>query len=139
MIRITFDIPDEVPLSEHGVVVDGGYTAISGSFALELVAKAQREFESGDDRQWAASLWAAVHKTFLHLAKSEFIESKDLIDIAEALDRKGHAPARYHTEQFITGMMLREHCQSGALEAYWHNDVHDDMVSFVRDRHAAAP
>ena len=36
-------------------------------------------------------------------------------------------------------MMLREHCQSGALEAYWHNDVHDDMVSFVRERHAATP
>ena len=108
MIRITFDIPDEFR-SPNTAAASRDTPPFPDLSALELVAKAQREFESGDDRQWAASLWAAVHKTFLHLAKSEFIESKDLIDIAEALDRKGHAPARYHTEQFITGMMLREH------------------------------
>jgi hypothetical protein len=139
MIRITFDIPDEFRSPNTVASSKADTPPFPDLSALELVAKAQREFESGDDRQWAASLWAAVHKTFLHLAKSEFIESKDLIDIAEALDRQGHSPARYHTGQLITGMMLREHCQSGALEAYWHNDVHDDMVSFVRDRHAAAP
>ena len=139
MIRIILDIPDEFR-SPNTVASSMADTPLFPDLsALEMVAKAQREFEAGNDRQWAASLWAIVHKTFLQLAQSEFIEGKDLIDVAETLDRKGHAQARYHTGKLITGMMLREHCQSGALEAYWHIDVHNDRVSFVQDRHTATP
>ena len=115
MTRITFDIPDEFRSPNTVASSKADTPPFPDLSALELVAKAQRELEAGDDRQWAASLWAAVHKTFLHLAKNESIESKDLIDIAEALDRQGHSPARYHTGRLITGMMLREHCQSGSI------------------------
>ena len=68
MIRITFDIPDEFRSPNTAAASMSDTPPFPDLSALELVAKAQREFESGDDRQWAASLWAAVHKTFLHLA-----------------------------------------------------------------------
>ena len=138
MTRITFDVPDE-PRRESAVGAAASVPSFPDFSAQELVELAQRKWDAGDDRQWVAALWAATHKTFLDLAKSAYIDSNDLIEIAEALDQKDEARVQYYTGKLINGFTLHEHSRSGALEDYWRGDVHQSAATFVKDCYAAAP
>jgi hypothetical protein len=138
MTRITFDVPDE-PRCQNAAAEPSSAPWFPDLSPQELVELAQRKLDAGDDRQWAAALWAATHKTFLDLAKSAYIDSNDLIEIAEALDQKDEARVQYYTGKLINGFTLREHSRSGALEDYWRGDVHQSAATFVKDCYAAAP
>ena len=137
MTRITFDVPDE-PRRQNAAAETPSVPSFPDCSPQELVEMAQRELDAGDDRKWAAALWAATHKTLLHLAKRASIDSDDPIEIAEALDHGDEARVQYYTGKLINGFTLREHSRSGALEDYWRGDVHQSAATFVRDCYAAA-
>ena len=108
--------------------------------AMELVQQAQAAYDAGRDREWAGALWLAGERAVRELAKQRGIPaSGDLIDVLKRLDQRD-AKTRddYYIVKLSGLMMLETHYRLGALESYWWEDLHSDVIAFIAHCHAAA-
>ena len=107
---------------------------------LELVQQAQAAYDAGRDREWAGALWMAGERAVRELAKRRGIPANgDLIDVLKRLDQRD-AKTRddYYIVKLSGLMMLETHYRLGALESYWWEDLHSDVIAFIAHCHAAA-
>ena len=107
---------------------------------MELVQQAQAAYDAGRDREWAGALWLAGERAVRELGKRRGIPaSGDLIAILKHLDQRD-AKTRddYYIVKLSGLMMLETHYRLGALESYWWEDLHSDVIAFIAHCHAAA-
>ena len=121
---------------------------------LELVAQARQQLDSGDDRQWAGALWAAIRLTFLDLAarhdlateefiadaKAGNVDDVEYIPIAKALDATDASGRKlYHRGALGDGASLGDHQRIGIYKDYWWEDIHTDTLTFITECYDATP
>ena len=102
--------------------------------ALELVAQAQGEYDTGQDRQWAGTLLAALRRTYLDLAKARGIDTRHIEHIAIALDEQDTSDRINHYRGNLSNAdMLSYHHQTGAVPDHWHEGLYSDSVKFIKE------
>ena len=107
---------------------------------MELVKQAQAAYDAGRDREWAGALWLAGERAVRELAKSRGVATDDsIVAILKQLDQQDKTVREgYYSRQVSGLLMLRTHYQLGALESYWWEDLHADIIAYINDCHAAA-
>ena len=106
---------------------------------MELVKQAQAAYDAGRDREWAGILWTAMEKAMRELAEAHGISGDGAVEILARLDEVEDKPwCRYFISTHGGIIMLRTHYQLGVLESYWWEDLHADMVAFIKICHDAA-
>ena len=106
---------------------------------LELVQQAQAAYDAGRDREWAGALWLAAERAMRELAQSRGISGDSAVEILARLDSLDDRPRDGYFSGALGGVgMLRTHHQLGVLESYWWEDLHADMVAFIKICHDAA-
>ena len=100
---------------------------------MSLVKQAQTAYAAGQDRQWAGLLWTAMEKALRELAQSHGIPEANNTVILKQLDKLAVGPSdEYFSSAIGSLLMLRTHYQLGVLESYWWEDLHADMVAFIK-------
>ena len=142
MARITLDVPDDIgngnyenwPQNDSNLDRD----PLPDASALELVAQAQGEYDAGQDRQWAGTLLAALRITYLDLATARGIDTRHIERIAVALDQQDSSGwIRRYSTILSSADMLAYHHRTGAVPAYWHEDLYRDTVKFIKECYGA--
>ena len=106
---------------------------------LALLQQAQAAYDAGQDRQWAGLLWTAMEQVIRELAESHGIPKTNHTVILQQLDRMGVGPSdEYFSSAIGSLLMLQTHYRLGVLESYWWEDLHADMVAFIKLCHDAA-
>ena len=115
-----------------GVCPEGG--------TLALVEQAQAAYDAGRDREWAGALWMAGEGAVRELAKARGIAADgDIVAVLERLDEQDDTGrGDYYGRELGGLLMLRTHYQLGALESYWWEDLHNDIVAFIAECHAGS-
>ena len=106
---------------------------------LALVEQAQAAYEAGRDREWAGALWMAGEGAVRELAEARGIAAEGSIaGILDELDQQdGVVGDGYHSRAFGSLMMLQTHYQLGIAPAYWWQCLHEHIIAFIAECHAA--
>ena len=105
---------------------------------MALVEQAQAAYDAGRDREWAGALWMAGEQVVRELAKARGIAADgDIVGVLERLDEQDDTVQDDYYGRELGGLlMLRTHYQLGALESYWWEDLHNDIVAFITECYA---
>ena len=139
---------------------DGNPAPLPDASPPELVALARKQLDAGDDRQWAATLWAATRLALLDLARrkgiaddnlikaarADAVADKDYISVATALDEMAEPDAsgakrhpRHYRLVLGDGFSLDSHHRMGIFKDYWWEGIHEDAVKFMKECYDTTP
>lgn len=104
---------------------------------MALVEQAEAAYAAGQDREWAGVLWQAGERAVRELARSRDIAPADsIVALLNQLDQQDKtARDGYYSRQLGGLLMLRTHYQLGVLEPYWWEDLHRDIVAYIKECH----
>ena len=94
---------------------------------------AQKQLDSGDDREWAATLRAVMESACLQLAERHHITATDIADIATQLDRTTDAVRPGFFPDVASSIIaLRNHQKTGMLPKEWQYDIHARATAILQ-------
>ena len=104
---------------------------------MALVEQAEAAYAAGQDREWAGVLWQAGESAVRELARSRDIAPADsIVALLNQLDQQDKTTRDgYYSRQLGGLLMLRTHYQLGVLEPYWWEDLHHDIVAYIKECH----
>ena len=99
---------------------------------LQYLARADKEWATGQHQQAAALLWKATKSTFIALAEARGLDYDELfIDLAKALEAEGQVAKFYYRGGLVTGELLRDHAEMAALHGGELESAFQDARDFV--------
>lgn len=103
---------------------------------LEALEAAEREFAAGNYVESSRILWQATESTYAMMGKALGLDTSNLIEVADSLDRKfggSDSKSKYHYRGYLIACgLMRDHAEMEALEYYELEGPHRRLPPFVR-------
>ena len=104
---------------------------------LKALEVAERQYAAGNYVESSRILWKATEATYVMMAKAHGLHTRDLNQIAAALDRKyggnDRRSKRYYSGYLTTCGLMQDHAEMEALEGYELDWPSRRLMNFIRE------
>ena len=103
---------------------------------LQYLARADKEWATGQHQQAAALLWKATKSTFIALAEARGLDYDELfIDLAKALEAEGSVHKGYYRNRLGVAKLMRDHAELDVLEGIQLESAYCTARKFIVEQH----